>query len=180
MAVVVEQNVFRLEIAVNDVKGMQVIEGERHLCRIKFGDWIREPLTNWINGWEGDNTGGTDIRPPQEGEEFPSGYIVHYHVEIGVILESAPEVYDKGMLNGFQDCLFIVCVLDLLCLDNLFFAQDFDGVKAKVVLAAYCGVTEREKGRSNDVERETKNGPKCTRPKLPVPKVLCMRKSASL
>lgn len=45
MTVVVEQDVLRFEVTVDDIKGMQVIEGEGHLCRVKLGHWIREPLT---------------------------------------------------------------------------------------------------------------------------------------
>ena len=58
MTVVVEQNIFRIEITVDDIKGMQVIEGEGHFCCIKFCDWIREPLTSHVNGRERDNKGG--------------------------------------------------------------------------------------------------------------------------
>ena len=45
MTVVVEQDVLRFEVTVDDIKGMQVIEGEGHLCRVKLGHWIGESLT---------------------------------------------------------------------------------------------------------------------------------------
>ena len=63
--------------------------------------------------------------------------------------------------------LFIVCVIDLLRLDDLFFVKDFDGVKPEVVFAPDC--------QMSDGERESKGKklalPRWTRPKLPVPRV---------
>ena len=57
MTVVVEQDVLRFEVTVDDIKGMQVIEGESHLCRVKLGHWIREPLTTTSTN-ERENKGG--------------------------------------------------------------------------------------------------------------------------
>lgn len=58
MTVMVEQNILRLEVTVDDIKGMQVIEGEGHFSRIKFRYWIREPLTKRVNGRERESKGG--------------------------------------------------------------------------------------------------------------------------
>lgn len=99
MTIMVEQDVLRFEVAVDDIKRMQVIQGERYLCRIKLGHWFRKPLTTMLadEKW---NIKGTHIRPPQEGKQFASRYIVHDHVQIGVILECAPEIDDERMLNS--------------------------------------------------------------------------------
>ena len=49
MTVVVEEDILRFEVAVDDVEGMEVIEGEGDLCRIEFCDRIREPLTKHVS-----------------------------------------------------------------------------------------------------------------------------------
>jgi len=77
-----------------------VIESEGHLCCVKLGHWIREPLTEPCQGTRKRKEGETDIRPPQEGEQFSSRYIVHDHVQIRVVLKSTPEVDDERMLNS--------------------------------------------------------------------------------
>lgn len=47
MTVAIEQQVLGLQIAVNDVLGVQVIQGQRDLGSVKFGDGIGESLREW-------------------------------------------------------------------------------------------------------------------------------------
>lgn len=44
MSVLVEQNVFGFEVAVDDVEGMEIVEGEGDFCCVEFGDGIGESL----------------------------------------------------------------------------------------------------------------------------------------
>lgn len=44
VAVKVEEDVFWLEVAVNDVEAVEVVECEGDLCCVEFGDWIWKPL----------------------------------------------------------------------------------------------------------------------------------------
>jgi len=44
VSVVVEEDIFRLEVAVYDVQVMQVVQGERDFCRVELGDGIWESL----------------------------------------------------------------------------------------------------------------------------------------
>jgi hypothetical protein len=44
------------------------------------------------------------------------------------------------MLHGEQHLLFIVCVIDLLRLDDLFLLKDLDGIEPEVVFAPNCQV----------------------------------------
>jgi len=50
----VEKYILWLEVAINDIKGMQVIQGKCDFCGIKFGHRIREALTGrYRNGPKG-------------------------------------------------------------------------------------------------------------------------------
>jgi hypothetical protein len=45
MPMAVQEQVFRLQIAVDDVVRVQVVEGQRDLGRVEFGDGVREALS---------------------------------------------------------------------------------------------------------------------------------------
>lgn len=55
-----EQHIFWLEVAIDDLHGVKVIEGERDLSGKEFGDGLRKALT-----------------PAQQRKEFTSWYEVH-------------------------------------------------------------------------------------------------------
>lgn len=44
MAVAVKKKVFRLQISVNDIPRVQVLQGQRDLSSVKFGNGVREAL----------------------------------------------------------------------------------------------------------------------------------------
>jgi hypothetical protein len=44
VSVVVEEDVFGFEVAVDDVEVVEVVEGESDLCSVEFGDWIWKSL----------------------------------------------------------------------------------------------------------------------------------------
>jgi hypothetical protein len=46
------------------------------------------------------------------------------------------------MLHSEEHLLFIVCMVDLLRLDDLFLLQDLDGIEAEVMFASDCGSGE--------------------------------------
>lgn len=52
-------------------------------------------------------------------------------------MERTPQRDEKGMLDFCEHAALVVCVLDLLHLDDLGFLQDLDGVEALVVLGLY-------------------------------------------
>ena len=45
----IKKDVFRLEIPIDDIKGMQMIESQRHLSGIKLGDRIWESLRAMVS-----------------------------------------------------------------------------------------------------------------------------------
>ena len=40
----VEEKVFGLQIAVDDILSMQILQSQSHFCCIELGDWVRETL----------------------------------------------------------------------------------------------------------------------------------------
>lgn len=74
------------------------------------------------------------LRLSQQAEELAALDKVHDHVEVLGVLEGAPEGDQEGMLDLLQHAALVVCVLDLLHLDDLGLFQHLDGVEALVVL----------------------------------------------
>ena len=40
----VKEQIFRLQVSINDIERMQIIQCEGNLCGIEFGNWVGEPL----------------------------------------------------------------------------------------------------------------------------------------
>lgn len=76
----------------------------------------------------------TYLRLAQQAEQLSSLDEVHNHVEILRVLESAPECDEEGVLDFLQHPALIICVLNLLHLDNLCLFQHLDGIEALVML----------------------------------------------
>jgi hypothetical protein len=68
----------------------------------------------------------------------PPGNEIHDHVKVCCVLEAAPQINYEWMLYSEQHLLFIVRVIDLLRLDDLFLLKDFDGIKPEVMFAPDC------------------------------------------
>ena len=78
------------------------------------------------------------VRSSQESEQLATGYEVHDHVEVCCILEATPQIDYEWMLYSEQHLLLIVCVVNLLGLDDLFLLEHFDGIKPEIVFAPDC------------------------------------------
>ena len=50
-------------------------------------------------------------------------------------MEATPQIDYERMLYGEQHLLLIVCVVNLLGLDDLFLLKHFDGIKPEIVFA---------------------------------------------
>jgi hypothetical protein len=48
VSVVVEEDVFGFEVAVDDVEIVEVVEGEGDFCSVEFGDWIWKSLGRFV------------------------------------------------------------------------------------------------------------------------------------
>ena len=79
----------------------------------------------------------TYVRSSEKCEQFAARNEIHDHVEIGRILEGAPEIYDERMLNSLEHMLFIIRMFNLLQSDDFLFAEHFDGVESQVVFTPY-------------------------------------------
>ena len=117
MAVAVKEQVLRLQVAVDDVVRVQIIKREGDFGGIELGDRIREAL-----GF------------PQQAEQLSALDKVHDHVEVLGVLKSAPQRDEKRMLDLLEHAALVVCVLDLLHLDDLGLFEHLDGIEALVVL----------------------------------------------
>lgn len=114
----VEQQVLRLQVAVDDVVRVQIVEGEGDFGGIELGDGVGEALGL-----------------AQQTKQLAALDKVHDHVEVLGVLEGAPEGDEEGVLDLLQHAALVVGVLDLLHLDDLGLFEHLDGVEALVVLA---------------------------------------------
>ena len=71
----------------------------------------------------------------QKSEQLATGNEVHDHVEVCCVLEATPQIDYERMLYSEQHLLFVVCVINLLGLDDLFLLEHFDGIKPEIVFA---------------------------------------------
>jgi hypothetical protein len=53
-------------------------------------------------------------------------------------LEATPQIDYERMLYSKEHVLFVVGVIDLLGLDDLFLLKHFDGIKPEIVFAPDC------------------------------------------
>jgi len=80
------------------------------------------------------------------------------------------------MLDCLEERFFVVGMFDLLGSNYLGLAQDFNCIEAEIVLAS--DYTQEMNGRQ--ARAHSRNAPRWTRPKLPVPSVWWIIKSVSL
>jgi hypothetical protein len=117
MAVAVEQQIFRLQVAVDDVVRVQVVQRERDLGGVELCDGVGEALGL-----------------AQQTKQLPALDKVHDHVQVLGVLEGAPQRDQERVLDLLQHAPLVVGVLDLLHLDHLRLLQHLDGVEARIVL----------------------------------------------
>ena len=139
VAVRSEQQVLRLQVSIDDVEGMEVIQGECDFCSVELGDRVGEAL-RWISlaheGHRRSETSGTNLRLSQQTEQLSSSDKVHDHIQIVHILERSPQVDQEWVSDPDQHLSLRVGVLDLLHLDDFLLVQDLHGVEPTVVLGA--------------------------------------------
>lgn len=90
------------------------------------------------SGCDGVKEKKAHVGPSQKGEQFAAGDKVHDHVEVCCILEATPQIDYERMLHSEQHLLLVVCVVDLLGLDDLFLLKHFDGIEPEIMFAPDC------------------------------------------
>lgn len=140
MSVGAEQQVFGLEVAVDDVERVEVVERERDLGRVEFGDRVGEALAEGRGGGEGGSmlrcVGRIEtayLTLSQQAKQFTAGHKIHDHVQVVDVSKCAPQVDQERMSHSHEHFPFRVGMLDLLHADDFFLVEDLDGVEATVV-----------------------------------------------
>ena len=87
MSIGIEENVLGLEVAVDDVEGMEVIEGKRDFSRIELGHWVGEALQIRISARRREGQSMTYVGSPEKCEELSSRHKVHDHIQVPAILK---------------------------------------------------------------------------------------------
>lgn len=146
MAVLVDEDIFRFEVAVDNVEPMKVMERKGYFGSVELCNRVWESLEIIMvnRGLKRKGRREAHIGTAEQSEQLSPRDKVHNHVKVRCILEGAPKVNDERMLNAFQHALFIVGVLNLLQPNNLFLAQNLDSIVPQVVFAPdYCiGVSD--------------------------------------
>mmetsp|Transcript_48062 Transcript_48062/g.148315 ORF Transcript_48062/g.148315 Transcript_48062/m.148315 type:complete len:343 (-) Transcript_48062:141-1169(-) len=103
---VVQQQVLRLQVAVDDVFGVHVLEREHQLRVVELGHVVGEPP-----------------RRAQVREHLAPDDELEHKVQLLLVLERRPHVHDERVLQLHQDPLLRDDVLHLLHLDDLALLQ---------------------------------------------------------
>ena len=119
--------------------------GRPCLCSLPVGEALHiNAPARWLSRTPRDHTSHhrgqrvTHVRSSQKREQLTTRHKVHDHVEVGRVLEGAPEVDDERVLDSHEHLLLVPRVRDLLHPHYLLFAENFDGVVTQVVFAANC------------------------------------------
>jgi hypothetical protein len=99
-----------LEVAVDDVFGVEVVEDEHHLGRVE----ARHPL----------------LQLParaQVGEELPARHVLQHQVHARLVLEMTAHAHNKGVVELAQDVTLRHQVRHLLALEHVRLEQRLDG-----------------------------------------------------
>uniref|UniRef100_A0A182INX3 Uncharacterized protein n=1 Tax=Anopheles atroparvus TaxID=41427 RepID=A0A182INX3_ANOAO len=102
VALGVDQQVFRLEIAIDQVEIVEILERQHDLGGVEARVRLRE---------------AADL--PQVREHLTAGDVLQHHVQVGVVLEVELQTDQERERDGLQDALLVQRVLDLLQLDHL-------------------------------------------------------------
>lgn len=93
MAMSVQEQILRLEIAVDDVHAVEIIQCQCDLCSVEFGHRVGEALRKVVS-----REFNTSIQTPmaylrlsQQTEKLTALDEIHDHVQVLGVLESAPE-----------------------------------------------------------------------------------------
>lgn len=104
-----DENVFGLEVAIDDLLAVQVVPREDDLRGVVARRVVCKAR-----------------RLAQVEEHLTARHVFHAEVEVLGILEAAQQVDDERAVDLFQDALLVFRVLDLLHLDDLFLQQHLD------------------------------------------------------
>ena len=112
-ACLVQEQVLRLHVPVDDGEGVEVVQGGHNLCRVEEGGGVAE-----LAG------------APQVGEELPATDVGEEHVEQRLVLVHPAQAHDEGVADLLQDGLFVLYVVHLLQLDDVPHGEELEGVVA--------------------------------------------------
>mmetsp|Transcript_54283 Transcript_54283/g.168043 ORF Transcript_54283/g.168043 Transcript_54283/m.168043 type:complete len:252 (-) Transcript_54283:59-814(-) len=117
VAVLAHQDVLWLQVAVDDVLGVDVREGGRRQRRVELRLLVAE-----LPG------------PAQVHEELAAADALHDDVDVAVVLGVAEHVDDEGIVDLRHQPLLVVDVVHLLELDDLLLLHELHGVVLVVLL----------------------------------------------
>lgn len=128
IAIVVDEQIFGLQIPVDEIQWVQILKGEHNLGRIKAGMGLREAANS------------TQMR-----EHFATRNEFQHHIQVGIILKKMNiwplmtlgvvgpyfewilHIDEEGKIDGLQDSFLIQSVLNLLQFDHFLLVQYFHG-----------------------------------------------------
>ena len=82
VAIFVQQDIFRLQITIDDVMGVEILPGQSDFGRVELGNWV-----------------GKSLGLAQQRKELASFNVVHDHEQIARVLEGSPHANKKRVFN---------------------------------------------------------------------------------
>mmetsp|Transcript_53031 Transcript_53031/g.105427 ORF Transcript_53031/g.105427 Transcript_53031/m.105427 type:complete len:387 (+) Transcript_53031:747-1907(+) len=120
VADLIQQDVFRLQVAVDHIEGMQVAEAEGDLRSV-----------------EAHTLDGESSLALESIEEFAARQVVEHHVKFALVLESEKHAREERMPDLLEDVRLCLCVLHLIAPDDGLLLEDLHSIDVGGVLLAH-------------------------------------------
>lgn len=140
MTMTVQQEVFRLQVSIDNLLRMEVFQCEDHFGRVELSNGIGKTLER--KGQSNRHRFNfkyiyislAHLRLAQQAKKFTTLHKVHDHIEIPRILPCTPQSDQERVSGAAQHASLIIGMLDLLHFHDLGLLEDLQGVKAVVML----------------------------------------------
>lgn len=133
MPVLVDKQVFRLEVAIDDVLAVKVLDCEQDLGDVEEGDILTKAAVL-----------------AQAREELPAGDVLEKHVDAFVVLEGGFELDEEWVLDLDEDVLLGLYVVDLLELDDVVLLHDLERIDLAAGVPADADLLDAAEGAGTE------------------------------
>lgn len=133
----VQQQIFRLQVSVDNLLRMEIFEGKNHFGCIKLGHRVGESLNiARVSHFSVHLNTKKDkyLRLAQQAKQFTTLDEIHDHVEIARILPSPPQSNQERVSGATQHASLVVGMFDLLHLHDLRLLEDLQSVEPMVMV----------------------------------------------
>ena len=138
MTVTVQQQIFRLQVSIDNLLRMEIFDGENHFGSIELGHRVGKTLeTHGVRiefGGKDQKKKRKYLRLAQQAKQFTTLHEIHDHVEIARILPSPPQRNQERVPGATEHPSLVVGMFDLLHLHHLCLLEDLQSVEPMIMV----------------------------------------------